>query len=429
MAGVRWIHDPVYGPIAISDPLYERIIDHPWFQRLRRIRQLGFTELVFPSAVHTRFQHALGTFHLGQVALKFLRQQGISISVEEERALLVTLLVHDLGHGPFSHALEGVFLDFSHETLTRILVSFLLRDSPDLQRMVQKLLTGVYPRPFLNQLVCGVLDLDRLDYLARDSFFAGVSEGQIGYERILRLLTVHPGTEELALEAKALPSIERFLAARLAMYRQVYLHKTVLSAENMLQRLFELWKKILPQLPEKQISRLPLPLQDWIRASSTMQKIQAFIRMTDDTIYTTLQVLVEDPPTRAIEWLARGLLTRRLHKVVAITGVPPPAEVLEDVIETIRREYRISREDARDLVILFSTHPGMAPGFPSSHNPDEGLWFRHSHRQMVYLRLDEILPLPERVRSVRKLYFLFVPLLREKPQSLRKFVEENSVWI
>ncbi len=239
------INDPVYGFITINDPLIFDIIAHPYFQRLRRIHQMALAYLVYPGAVHTRLHHALGAYHLMCNALIELKSKGVQITEEEEVAAKAAILLHDVGHGPFSHALEGSLIKGAHhETLSLLLMQAMNEDFGGKLSMAISIFTNQYPKRFLHQLISGQIDVDRMDYLTRDSFFTGVSEGVIGYHRILKMLTVQEG--ELMVEEKGIFSIEKFLVARRQMYWQVYLHKTVLSAEimlvNLLKRAFILAK-------------------------------------------------------------------------------------------------------------------------------------------------------------------------------------------
>ncbi|MEO6538532.1 MAG: HD domain-containing protein, partial [Ferruginibacter sp.] len=223
------INDPVYGFITIDDSLINEIISHPYYQRLRRINQMAMAYLVYPGAVHTRLHHSLGAYHLMCNALSELSKKNIEISEEEQQAAKIAILLHDIGHGPFSHALENVLAEGRHhEEISLLIFKELNNQFGDRLSMAQDIFTGVYPKKFLYQLVSGQLDVDRMDYLTRDSFFSGVNEGAIGYDRILKMLTVHHGV--LMVEEKGIYSIEKFLVARRLMYLQVYLHKTVLSA-------------------------------------------------------------------------------------------------------------------------------------------------------------------------------------------------------
>ena len=226
------INDPVHGFINIPPGLISDIIAHPYFQRLRDIKQLGLTNLVYPGATHSRLSHALGAMHLMREAVSTLRIKNFEISAEEEEAAMSAMLLHDIGHGPFSHALENVIVGVSHEEISLALMEHMNLEFDGRLNMAISIFKGDYHKPFLHQLVSGQLDVDRLDYLKRDSFFSGVAEGMIGLERIIKMLTVYENS--LAVEMKGLYSVEKFLISRRLMYWQVYLHKTVVGAEQLL---------------------------------------------------------------------------------------------------------------------------------------------------------------------------------------------------
>jgi HD superfamily phosphohydrolase len=236
------INDPVHGFITINDPLIFDLIAHPYYQRLRRIQQMALAQLVYPGAVHTRLHHSLGAYHLMCIAIAELRDKGIEITNEEAQAAKAAILLHDIGHGPFSHALENVLLKgVSHEDLSLLIMQKLNEGEGENLKgklsLAIQIFTNQYPKKFLHQLISGQLDVDRLDYLSRDSFFTGVSEGVVGYERILKMLTVHDN--ELVVEEKGINSVEKFLLSRRLMYWQVYQHKTVVASENMLVKIVE----------------------------------------------------------------------------------------------------------------------------------------------------------------------------------------------
>ena len=238
MAFRKIINDPVYGFITIDDPLIFRIISHPWYQRLRRISQMALSYLVYPGAVHSRLHHSLGAYHLMGLAVNELRSKGTEITGDEERAVKIAILLHDIGHGPFSHALESVLIeDLDHEEISLLLMDKLNVQFNGALSMAIEIFRGEYPKKFLHQLITGQLDVDRMDYLTRDSFFTGVVEGMVGYDRLIKMLVVHDG--QLMVEEKGIYSIEKFLVARRIMYWQVYLHKTVLSAEMTLVRILQ----------------------------------------------------------------------------------------------------------------------------------------------------------------------------------------------
>ena len=234
MARKKILNDPVYGFISLPYGIIFDLIEHPYVQRLRRIKQVGLTHYVYPGALHTRFHHALGALHLMQQAIETLRSKEVEISEEEATAVYIAILLHDIGHGPFSHTLENSLIRVSHERISELFMEYLNDEFDGQLTMAIQIFKDQYPKHFLHQLVSSQLDMDRLDYLNRDSFFTGVYEGVIGYDRIIKMLAVH--NDELVVEQKGLYSVEKFLIARRLMYWQVYLHKTVMSAEQMLLR-------------------------------------------------------------------------------------------------------------------------------------------------------------------------------------------------
>lgn len=237
------INDPVYGFISIPGDFIFDLIEHPWFQRLRNIKQLGLTSFVYPGANHSRFQHSLGAMHLMDMALRTLISKGVEISEEEEEAVFCAILLHDAGHGPFSHALENSIISgISHEDLSVLLMRKLNEHFSGRLTMAIAIFQGTYRRKFLHELIAGQMDMDRLDYLRRDSFFTGVIEGSVGSDRIIRMLNVVG--DSLVVDEKGIYSLEKFLIARRLMYWQVYMHKTVLSAESLLVRILKRAKEL-----------------------------------------------------------------------------------------------------------------------------------------------------------------------------------------
>jgi uncharacterized protein len=232
------VNDPVYGFISIPGDLIYDIIEHPWFQRLRNIKQLGLTSFVYPGANHSRFQHCLGAMYLMETALKTLKSKDVDISQSEEEAALIAILLHDIGHGPFSHALETSLINgINHEDLSLLLMEKLNVTFQGRLDLAIEIYKGNYRRKFLHELIAGQMDMDRLDYLRRDSFFTGVIEGSVGSDRIIRMLNVV--NDSLVVDEKGIYSLEKFLIARRLMYWQVYMHKTVLSSESLLVKVLK----------------------------------------------------------------------------------------------------------------------------------------------------------------------------------------------
>ena len=247
MARIKIINDPVYGFISIPYGIILDLIDHPYFQRLRRISQLGLSSYIYPGATHTRFHHALGAYHLMTKALSTLEAKGVLLSQEEKEAASIAILLHDLGHGPFSHVLESALIPVEHEELTLLLMEELNNEFAGKLSLAITIFKNEYHKKYLYQLVSSQLDMDRLDYLTRDSFYTGVSEGIIGYDRIIQMMNVYDN--QLVIEEKALFSIEKFLTARKIMYWQVYMHKASLSSEIMLTALLKAIKSNFSEIP------------------------------------------------------------------------------------------------------------------------------------------------------------------------------------
>jgi uncharacterized protein len=331
------INDPVYGFITIDDPLIFEIISHPYYQRLRRIKQMALAYMVYPGAVHTRLHHSLGAYHLMTLALAELSSKGIDITEEEKTSAKIAILLHDIGHGPFSHALEHVLIEhMHHEELSLMLMKKLDKEFNGALNMAIDIFTHRYPKKFLHQLVSGQLDVDRMDYLTRDSFFTGVSEGVIGYDRIIKMLTVHEG--ELMVEEKAIYSIEKFLVARRLMYWQVYLHKTVLSAEMMLVRILERVKELWQRGDRSVLTNGPLTMFLTGSVSGNMEENMELFTLLDDTdVVASLKHWSGNEDT-LLAFLCRSVLNRKLLKV-KLQAEPISEELLQE-------KKRVSAEKA-----------------------------------------------------------------------------------
>jgi len=307
-------NDPVYGFVSVPHGILLDLIDHPYFQRLRRIRQLGLSSYVYPGALHTRFHHALGALHLMQYAIETLRQKGVDITPEEAEGACIAILLHDIGHGPFSHALEHLLADMHHEDLSNLFMEDLNQQFDGRLTMAIQIFRDDYPKKFLHQLVSGQLDMDRMDYLNRDSFFTGVSEGVIGYDRIIKMLDVHGG--ELVVEEKGRYSIEKFLIARRLMYWQVYLHKTGVAAEKMLiHALFRARELAL----QDETLEVPRHL-GWFLYRKTgdmpepAEMLSHFSRLDDHDVTAAIKYWSEASDF-TLAFLSKGLLDRRLFRL------------------------------------------------------------------------------------------------------------------
>jgi HD superfamily phosphohydrolase len=334
------INDPVHGFITISGDLLFNLVEHPLVQRLRRIRQLGLTSYVYPGALHTRFHHALGAMHLMQEAIDTLRLKGIDISDEEAEATLAAILLHDIGHGPYSHALEhSIVSGISHEEISLIFMKQLNEAHDGRLEMAIRIFSNNYPKKFLHQLVSGQLDTDRLDYLKRDSFFTGVSEGVINTERIIKMLTVKD--DELMVEDKGIYSIEKFIVARRLMYWQVYYHKTVVAAENMLIGLLKRAKSLI--LQGESLFATPSLLfflsnnLDSNDFHTNREVSDWFAQLDDYDILSAMKVWVNHPDP-VLSLLSQGLVSRRLFRII-IRNEPFTEEEIQQVKNAIRLSW------------------------------------------------------------------------------------------
>ena len=349
------INDPVYGFITIPSELIFDLIEHAYVQRLGRIKQLGLTYLVYPGAQHTRLQHALGAMHLMAQALDVLRLKGAGISDEEAEAVTIAILLHDIGHGPFSHTLEKLLISkTSHESLSLQMMEKLNREFNGRLTLALQIFQGRYHKPFLHQLVSSQLDMDRLDYLNRDSFFTGVAEGVIGYDRIIKMLTVK--NNELLVESKGMYSIEKFLISRRLMYWQVYLHKTVLAAEQMLV-------KIIGRANEISIFRKldATPALSWFLEknkegslwSDQDELIDRFAELDDTDIISSIKIWKNDNDP-VLSWLSCHLLLRKLFKI-EMSAIPFQDARVEKIKQWVHEHSKISLQDLHYFVFTETT--------------------------------------------------------------------------
>lgn len=346
------INDPVYGFITLRHSFILELIDHPWYQRLRRIAQLGLSHLVYPGAIHNRFQHAIGAMHLMQLAIDEIRLRGHEITEEEEIGLLAAVLLHDIGHGPFSHALEFSIVDgLHHEDISSIIMEKLNRQFEGKLTLAIEIFNNRYHKKFLHQLVSSQLDMDRLDYLARDSFFSGVVEGQVGSERILKMLDVVG--DQLVVEEKGIYSIEKFIVARRFMYWQVYLHKTVLSAEFMLVNVLKRAKFLAEQGRELYAS----PALDYFLRNKVSKEIfnnseiaLNFYTALDDFDITGAVKVWANHSDRVLSMLSSRIIGRDLFKIELQKDPISSVRIAEKMGE-ISKAFGFSAEEASYFVI------------------------------------------------------------------------------
>ena len=345
------INDPIYGFVKLDKGIITDLIDHPYFQRLRKIAQLGLSYLVYPGAHHTRFHHAIGCMHLMNKAINQIRNKGHKITEDEAEALKIAILLHDIGHGPSSHALEHSFAsNIPHEHLSLLFMQRLNDQFNGKLSLAIEIFKNKHPKQFLHQLVSSQLDMDRLDYLKRDSFFTGVTEGNIGTERIINMLDVV--NDKLVVEEKGIYSIEKFLIARRLMYWQVYLHKTVVSAENMLIKTLQRAKELLND--GKEVYANPY-LGEFLKNNYTIidfenntKLLNDFAELDDFDIYSSLKYWKNNPDF-VLSSLSKMILNRNLLKI-KVQNTAFTASEIETEIDTVKKSYNISKQEAEYFI-------------------------------------------------------------------------------
>lgn len=345
------INDPIYGFVSIPSDLIYDLINHRYFQRLRRIKQLGLTNLVYPGALHTRFHHAIGAMHLMHEALLTLKQKGVQITEDEEQATMCAILLHDIGHGPFSHALEhSIVTGVNHEDISSLLMEALNKEFKGKLTLAIKIFNDGYKKKFLHQLVSSQLDMDRLDYLKRDSFFTGVSEGVISSDRIIKMLDVV--NNNLVVEVKGIYSVEKFLIARRLMYWQVYLHKTVLSAETLLVNILKRAKELSAE--GKDLFATPI-FKKFLQNDFTKKDFEKdhnilndFAKLDDTDISASIKgwTSCDDPILNA---LCNKLIDRQLFRT-ELQNTPILTAHKNKMIERAMKKYKVSRKDSSYFV-------------------------------------------------------------------------------
>ncbi|MDG1724564.1 MAG: HD domain-containing protein [Bacteroidia bacterium] len=344
------INDPIYGFVTIHHDIIFDCIELPEFQRLRRIKQLGLTSLVYPGAQHTRFQHAIGAMHLMQIALKNLRAKQVDISEKEEIAALLAILLHDIGHGPFSHTLEHSILDdVNHENISSHLMHQINAQMNGKLSLAIQIFENKYDRPFFHQLVSSQMDMDRLDYLRRDSFYTGVSEGTVGIERIIQMLNVR--NKQLIIDQKGIYSIEKFLMARRFMYWQVYLHKTSIAADELLLNILKRAKALIDTQEMLKVSPY---LQFFLENSfskhdlSNPDVIENFCNLDDSEIYSAIKIW-QNSNDKTLSKLCKMLINRDLLKIELFDSPISNIKINKKISET-SKYLNISLSDASYFV-------------------------------------------------------------------------------
>ncbi len=386
------INDPVYGFITIDDELINQVIAHPYFQRLRRIGQMAMANLVYPGAVHSRLHHALGAYHLMGIALNELKNKGTNITAAEEQAAKMAILLHDIGHGPFSHALEHELVEsMHHEDLSLMIIHELNKQFNGQLNLALDIFTDQYHKKFLYQLISGQLDVDRMDYLTRDSFFTGVNEGVIGYDRILKMLIVNNG--DLMVEEKSIYSIEKFLVARRLMYWQVYLHKTVLCAEQMLKRIIKRAKFVK--------ASTQLPLHNFITKPIQTVTLEEFCTLDDYDVMAAIKGWCNHED-KILSFLCNGLINRQLLKV-RYFGNPVDDNLVQEKLAEAGIKLNLNMDEASWLVFTGEVSS-------STYNPDDEhihILFKDGHVKDIS-EVDNALINQNLMGKVKKYYICYL---------------------
>ena len=346
---LKIFNDPIYGFITIPNSLVYDLVQHPYFQRLRRISQMGLSYLVYPGAHHTRFHHALGAMHMMQQAVEVLRFKGVAISKEEENALYIAILLHDIGHGPFSHAMEhSIVEEVNHEAISLLFMNQLNHEFNGQLSLAIQVFKGEYHRKFMLQLISSQLDMDRMDYLKRDSFYSGVAEGNINSDRLIQMMNVVD--DVLVMEEKGIYSIEKFLMARRLMYWQAYLHKTSLVAELTLTKTLQRAKELLQRGIAIECSG---PLKYFMEHKVTLEnfstkELDTFAQLDDFDIISALKNW-QHHDDFILSSLSKMIINRDLSKV-RLNSEKFPAEVLQEMSAAFAKNHNISLQDTKYFI-------------------------------------------------------------------------------
>ena len=346
------INDPVYdGFLTIEDDIIFDVLSHPFFQRQRRIKQLGFTCLVYPGAMHTRFSHMLGALNLMNRALEVLKVKGIEMTEEEVLGARLAILMHDIGHGPFSHTSEHTLVDVPHEVCSRLFMERLNKEFGGRLTTAIQIFEDAYPKHFLHQLVSSQLDMDRLDYLGRDSFFTGVSEGIVGTDRIINMLNVHD--DRVVVDEKGIYSVEKFIISRRLMYWQVYMHKTVVAADTLLLNILARARELVAQGQSLDIEGTPL--YDFLSHRYTQQDfendsqlLQRFAMIDDGDIDSAVKVWMRHKD-KVLSILSEHLVNRRIS-AIRVSDKPYDSEMIESLRKQTQQLYGINQQESACFV-------------------------------------------------------------------------------
>jgi HD superfamily phosphohydrolase len=399
------INDPVYGFINIPGGTIFDIVEHGYFQRLRRIKQLGLTYLVYPGAVHTRFQHAIGSMHLISLAIDVIRSKGHEITEEEAEASKIAILLHDIGHGPFSHVFENFITPgLSHEELSLYFMQELNEEFNGKLSMAIEIFSNTYHKKFLHQLISGQLDMDRLDYLRRDTFFTGVTEGVVGSERIIKMLEIVD--DNLVVEAKGIYSIEKFLIARRLMYWQVYLHKTVLVAEKLLIKALERIKELYSQ---GKIGVDNIQLKYFLETTeyNNIKEVVSHFSMLDDfdIIYLLKQNI--NSGDKILKMLCNGVLNRNLPKII-IKREKFEQSFIDELSEKIKSYYNVSESELKYYLYYGEISNN------TYNNNDERINILYADKLIDISEASDMLNVSVLSKVVKKYYVCIPKLINEK---------------
>ncbi|MEX2585754.1 MAG: HD domain-containing protein [Balneolaceae bacterium] len=376
-------NDPVHGFITIPKGIILRLVDHPYVQRLRRIRQLGLGYLVFPAAEHSRFSHAIGALELGQRVLKILREKNTTIGDAEVEGTLIAILLHDVGHGPLSHTLEHTLIeDFNHEIMSLAIMKELNRQFDGALDTAVDIFTDQYPKKFLHQLISSQLDIDRLDYLKRDSFFTGVSEGAVGINRILKTMRVLKGN--VVIEKKGIYAVENYILSRRLMYMQVYLHKTVLSADMLLKKIFERVSWLIQQGEKLHQPSIALRyfLENRLSAKKSIptSMIEMYTLLDDHDIYLSIKYWVhaDDP---ILSDLCSRFLNRSLFRTTFLNRKPGKKRIRDMTAKTQEELKRLKLpNDEVSASFYFSADESYSSAYKYEN---EGIWILDDDERAV----------------------------------------------
>lgn len=404
------INDPVFGFINIPKGLLYDVVTHPILQRLTRIKQLGLSSLVYPGAQHTRFQHSLGAFYLMSEAINTLRQKGNFIFDSEAEAVQAAILMHDIGHGPFSHVLEHTLVKgISHEDISLMLMERMNSEMKGQLSLAIQIFKDEYPKKFLHQLISSQLDMDRLDYLRRDSFYTGVTEGNIGSARIIKMLNVKD--DHLVVDSKGIYSIENFLMARRLMYWQVYLHKTSVAAEKMLVSALLRAKELASKGVELFASpALRFFLYNDIQADFFKREpicLENYIKLDDNDIWTSLKIWCDHPDT-ILSTLSQGIINRKLFKV-EVTENPINKDRKKEILQSISNQLHITQKESEYFLVINAIGKDM---YSKEDDSIEIMYKDGDTRDIAYA--SDMLNISTLSKKVKKYYICRLRLSQEK---------------